>query len=116
MSRIRGELPEPEEELLGIERPTPEEENRLEDERKENLRLRREMLMGLMRDPLFREWLMEELIGFNTFGRTFAATPTGFPDVAATEFHLGMKAAGWHLWETFDAIAPDLASMMRRGL
>ncbi len=114
MTRARGELPEPEEELLGIQRDTPEQEaeaQRVVDEKKE---LKRVYMLQLMQNPIFREWLMEQLQGFGTFGNTFGVSPAGFPDHDATQFSQGMKAAGWHLWEIFDDISPELASLMRR--
>src|SRR5579863_1688125 len=114
MTRARGELPEPEEQLLGIERPSIEQEAELERVRKERNELRRRFLVQLMETDLFREWLMEQLMGFGTFENSFGAAPNGFPDRCATQFKLGMKAAGWHLWETFDDLAPALASLMRR--
>jgi hypothetical protein len=114
MTRARGELPEPEEALLGIERPTIEEEAETERIAHEKRELRRLGLLNLMAQEWFREWLMGKLAAFNTFGQTFAASPTGFPDPNATFFHLGMKAAGWALWEEFDNIAPEMASLMRR--
>jgi hypothetical protein len=59
--------------------------------------------------------MMKQLNGFGTFENSFAASPTGFPDPLATQFKLGMKAAGWHLWEVFDTASPEFASAMRRG-
>lgn len=114
MTRARGELPELEEQLLGIERPTIEQEE--EDQRiaAEKADLRRLYLVGLMENPLFREWLMGVLIGFGTFAQEFGASPGGFPDPLATQYSMGVKAAGWHLWTLFDDMAPDLASLMRR--
>lgn len=112
--RQRGELSPEEENLLGIQRLTPEEEAEQEKIAKEKLEVRRLFLTGLIQNEMFREWLMEQLVGFNTFTSPFAAGPTGFPDREATQFQLGMKAAGWHLWEAFDNLAPELASLMRR--
>lgn len=80
----------------------------------EKSELRRAFLIRQMENPMFREWLMEQLIGFNTFSKVFGLGPTGFPDHAATEFQSGMSAAGWHLWEQIDTAAPDLASKMRK--
>lgn len=114
MSRERGELPEPEEQLLGIIRPTIEEEAEAEKRRTEDAQLRTVFLRNLMENDMFREWLMEVLMGFGTFTNAFGAGPTGFPDHMATQFQLGQKAAGWHLWTMFDDIAPELASLMRR--
>ena len=114
VTRRPGELPEPEEELLGIERLTPEQEEEAERERKQKEEVRLAFLRQLLQNAQFREWLMGKLVGFNTFGNTFAAGMTGFPDQNATWFHAGMKAAGWALWEEFDDAAPDLASIMRR--
>jgi hypothetical protein len=109
----RDNLTDDEAALLGLHEPTPDE-IAAEKAMAEKLEDRRLMLIGLMQNQDFRAWLMEILIGFNTFGRTFAATPTGFPDHAATEFHLGMKAAGWWIWDQMDTLAPDQASLMRR--
>lgn len=114
MTRARGELPEAEEALLGIERPTPEQEAEAEKLMTEKAELRRAFLIGLMQNELFREWLMEKLTGFQTFGNPFGVSPTGFPDPLATQFHSGMKAAGWSLWTEFDDLTPELASLMRR--
>lgn len=114
MTRARGELPEAEEALLGIERDTPEQEAKQEKERKEALEFERTMLLNLMGSEQFRNWLMTLLISLHTFEQPFAAGPTGFPDPNATWFNAGMKAAGWHIWEVFDALSPDLASKMRR--
>lgn len=114
MTRARGELPEPEEELLGIERPTEEQEAQAEKERAEKVELRRLFLRGLMENPLFREWLMEWLVLCGTFEQPFGISPNGFPDPMATQYRMGIKAAGWSLWETFDNTAPDLTSLMRR--
>ena len=114
MSRKRGELPEPEEELLGIVRPTLEQEaeaQQIVDEKKE---LRRTYLLLQMQSPVFREWLMEQLQAFRTFENTFGFSPNGTPDRDGTQFALGMKAAGWHLWTMFDDLSPELASLMRR--
>lgn len=114
MTRARGELQEAEEALLGIERDTPEQEAEQEHERKEAIEFERTMLLNLMGHEAFRNWLMGVLISFNTFGQPFAAGPTGFPDPNGAWFYAGMKAAGWHIWEIFDALSPDLASQMRR--
>lgn len=114
MTRLRGELPEPEEQLLGIERPTPEQEAQAEKIRAEKVELRRRFLVAMMENPLFREWLMEQLVGFRTFERPFGISPAGFPDHEATKFQDGLRAAGWHMWAIFDDVAPELASLMRR--
>jgi hypothetical protein len=112
--RERGELPEPEEQLLGIERPTPEQEAEAEKIAQEKLVVRALFLKQLMEQELFREWLMDTLNGFGTFENAFGTSITGFPDPMATQFKLGMKAAGWHLWTLVDDAAPELASLMRR--
>lgn len=114
MTRRPGELPEPEEALLGIERLTPEQEEAQAKEFDEKRDLRRRFLVTQMQNPMFREWLMEKLVGFGTFENAFGASVTGFPDPLATYMRSGMKAAGWSLWEEFDDAAPDLASEMRR--
>lgn len=114
MTRARGELPEAEEALLGIERQTPEQEAEAAKTAAEEAHLEDVFLRDLIANPLFRKWLWTKLQSFNTFGHTFAATPTGFPDPNATWFHAGIKAAGWSLWEEFDNLSPLHASMMRR--
>lgn len=114
MTRARGELPEPEEAMLGIERPTLEQEAEAQRVVDEKAELRVAYLRVLMESPVFREWLWEQLQLFRTFENTFGFGPTGFPDPMGTQFALGMKAAGWHLWEIFDNNTPDLASLMRR--
>ena len=115
--RRRGEFPE-EEALLGIEHLTPDEEARRETDENERIateaKFKREFLIRLMENQTFREWLMEQLVALRTFENTFGLTPTGFPDPMATQFALGQKAAGWHLWTIFDDVAPELASQMRR--
>lgn len=100
--------------LLGVKHEPPEEQEAREKSLRERARLRERMLRGLMDRPQFREWLMDVLVEFDTFGRTFGASPSGFPDDRATEFHLGRKAAGWRLWTLFDDLCPELASQMRR--
>ena len=112
--RPRGELTSEEENILGIERQTPEQEAEAEKIAAEKREVRKRFLVGLMNNELFREFLIEQLLGFNTFGNPFGVSPTGFPDREATQFQMGMKAAGWHLWELFDGIAPELSSLMRR--
>jgi hypothetical protein len=104
----------PEELLLGIERPTPEQEAEAEKTRKKKIELRRAFLIQQMQNPLFREWLMEKLARLQAFSRPFGLSPTGFPDPMATMYYQGMKDAGWSLWEEFDGVAPELASQMRR--
>lgn len=114
MTRARGELPEPEERLLGIERPSLEDEAESDRKLAEAAELRRLFLVGMMERPMFREWLWSVLDGFGTFQQQFGASPGGFPDPLATQYSMGMKAAGWSLWTTFDDLDPDLASLMRR--
>lgn len=117
MNRSRDDLPDPERELLGLPPAlTPEEEAAQEKEDAEKREDRRLFLYRLMNDPDFRGWLWERLVDFGTFENRFMASPTGFPDQAATQFQSGMKAAGWALWEQFDDAAPDLASLMRREM
>lgn len=116
MSRAIGELLPEEENLLGIVRDTPEQEAAKEKERAEKVELQREFLINLMQAQTFRDWLMERLVEFGTFSNAFCAGPNGTPDPMATQFQLGMKAAGWRLWEIFDDVAPELASRMRRGV
>jgi hypothetical protein len=114
MTRRSGEFPEPEEVLLGIERLTPEQEAEAEKGRKEKVDLRQRFLIQLMQNPLFREWLMELLVGFRTFEKPFGVGPNGFPNNRATDYQDGLRAAGWHLWTAFDDVVPELASLMRR--
>lgn len=103
-----------ERELLGIERLTPEEEAEAERKLAERIELRRLFIVAQMENPMFREWLMEQLVALGTFDNSFGAGPTGFPDHMATQFQLGRKAAGWDLWTIFDDATPELASLMRR--
>lgn len=114
MTRAAGELPPEEERLLGIERLTPEQEAEAEKLRKEHKDLRTRFLVAQLENPMFREWLMEQLVVMGTFENAFGAGPTGFPDPMATQFQLGMKAAGWNMWDAFDRASPELASLMRR--
>lgn len=114
MTRARGELPEPEEQLLGIERPTPEQEEAAKKISDEKAELRRVYMLQLMQTPLFREWLWGFLQECRTFNHTFGVSPTGFPDPDGTQYALGLRQAGWNLWEFFDDIAPDYTSLMRR--
>lgn len=104
----------PEEAILGVERPTPEQEAEAKKLADEKAEVRRRFLLGLIHNELFREWLMGHLLAFQTFSQPFGVSPSGFPDPMATQFHLGMKAAGWTLWEEFDNLAPEMASLMRR--
>lgn len=114
MSRARGELPPEEESLLGIERDSPEQEAEAKRAFDEAQEFKRRFLVTLMQNQSFREWLMPLLDEFGTFENSFGVSPTGFPDPMATQFKLGMKAAGWRLWTLFDDLAPELASQMRR--
>ena len=106
----------PEEIMLGRERRKTPEEREADRVAAEKAEFRRQFLASLMTSQDFRDWLMETLNGFGTFGNAFGAGPTGFPDPMATQFQLGQKAAGWHLWATFDNVAPELARQMRRGV
>jgi hypothetical protein len=110
------DLDDPEAALLGVERLSPEEEAEQEKAQAEKRELRKALLIGLMESADFRAWLMEKLTAFETFTMPFGAGPTGFPDTNATFYALGMKAAGWNIWEEFDAMCPELASKMRRGI
>lgn len=114
MTRRRGEIPEPEEQILGIERPSFEQEAQAEQIRKEKLEIRKLLVKSMLENDLMRELLMEWINGFGTFENAFGAGPTGFPDHDATQFKMGMKAAGWYLWSQMDDLYPDLASLMRR--
>ena len=107
-------VPEPEEILLGVVHQTPEQVANEEKVQAENREIRRLFLVKLLQDEPFRQWLRAKLEAWNTFGNPFGASPTGFPDPMATQFALGMKAAGWNLWEEFDEASPELASLMRR--
>lgn len=104
----------PDEIMLGVEKPTPEQEAEAKKIADEKANLRRLFLLGMINNPLFREWLMGHLVAFQTFTQPYGVSPGGFPDPMATQFHLGMKAAGWTLWEEFDNLAPEMASLMRR--
>jgi hypothetical protein len=114
VTRARGELPEPEEALLGIERPSEEDEAEAQRRADEKREFRRLGLLSCLQHEWFREWLMEWLTEFGAFGNPLAASPNGFPDPMATQFYLGRKAAGWQLWEFFDGLSPEMASLMRR--
>jgi hypothetical protein len=103
-----------ENDLLGVQPQSFEEQEAAEQKAKEEQELKRAYLLRLMGDDQFRAWLWSVLAGFGTFERRYGASPNGFPDDRATEYHLGMRDAGWFLWETFDNVAPDLASLMRR--
>ena len=113
-TRPRGELSDLEENLLGIERPTPEDEERTERDTKEKAEIRKQLFQRLMQEPVFRDWLWEKLMEFGAFQNRILATPTGFPDDKATWFNLGLREAGWSLYTEFDNIAPGLVSAMRR--
>ncbi len=114
MTRERGELPEPEEALLGIERPTPEQEDEAAKIAAEKKHLREVFLRDLIANDLFREWLHEQLVAMGTFISPFGSSPNGAPDPMQTQFYLGRKSAGWDMWEIFDNLSPLHASMMRR--
>ena len=112
--RQRGELPEPEEDLLGIQRLTEEQEADAERERLEKQEVRRNFLRQLMTSSDFRAWLWEFLNEQGTFEHRFGASAAFFPDPMATMLSLGLKQAGMNLYHQFDDAAPDLCSMMRR--
>lgn len=114
MARHRDELPPEEAELLGLEFQTEEQEQAEQNEFAEQNELRRVFLQRQMENTMFREWLWDQLTALGTFENSFGYSPAGFTDPMATQFKLGMKAAGWALWETFDNAAPELASLMRR--
>jgi hypothetical protein len=109
-----GEMFPEELELIDIKFETPEEIEKREKERQIEVDFRQAFLVVQMQNRTFRRWLMEQLVGFGTFENSFGAGPAGFPDKEATQFAMGMKAAGWHLWTMFDDAAPELASLMRR--
>ena len=113
--RRRGELPPLEESLLPEGSIVSPEDEAAEAERyAERVQMRKTWLTIRMQDPAFRVWFMEILLGFGTFSNAFGAGPSGHPDPMATQFQLGQKAAGWHLWCMVDEACPDLASLMRR--
>jgi hypothetical protein len=112
--RPRGEITEAEEDLLGIERLTEEQEAEAEQELKQKLEIRRNFLRQLMTSSDFRAWLWEFLNEQGTFEHRFGTSPMGFPDNLATWHALGMKQAGMNLFHQFDDAAPDLCSLMRR--
>ena len=114
MNRRRDELPPEEAELLGLQFQTEEQEADEQAKFAEQVELRRMFLQRQLENPLFRKWLWEQLDTLGTFENAFGYSPAGFTDPMATQFKLGMKAAGWALWETFDNAAPELASLMRR--
>lgn len=103
-----------ENDLLGVQQQSPEEQEAVAKKAQEERELKRAFLVSLMSDEKFRAWLWDILVGFGTFERRYGASPGGFPDDRATEYHLGMRDAGWHLWETFDDVSPELTSLMRR--
>lgn len=105
---------QPEEADLAGYRRMSAEDVAEEEDRVVRARFRQAYLIGLMRNEDFRGWLWEWLAEFGTFGNPMAVSPTGFPDPMATQFFLGKKAAGWAMWEQFDNLAPELASLMRR--
>jgi hypothetical protein len=107
------DLSEEEADLLGVALPT-EEEREAEELRKVRVRQRDEMLLYCLRSDLFREWMMEIITSMGAFENPFGMSAAGFPDPLATQFALGRKSCGWQLWEIFDNLAPDLASLMRR--
>lgn len=51
-------------------------------------------------DPVGRTVLWEFFADCGAFGTTFAATPAGFPDPAATWFYAGRKDVGSRLYQT----------------
>lgn len=103
-----------EDRLLGVHHETPEEIEQRERDAAEAALVRQRFLSGLMGSLDFRAWLMELLVEFGTFENAFGMSANGAPDPMGTQFKLGMKAAGWHLWTIFDAAEPLLANQMRR--
>lgn len=101
-------------EFFGLERQTPEQEEDADKSEALRLELRRQLLVGLMQNDLFRGFLMEELMWLETFGNPVIVSPNGSPDPHATFFALGQKAYGWRLWTMFDNVAPELTGLMRR--
>jgi hypothetical protein len=108
------DFPDPEEVMTGRRVASLAEQQEAARVAAEKADFRRTFLSQLMTSADFREFLWEVLVGFGTFENAFGAGPTGFPDPMATQFQLGQKAAGQHLWFVFDDAAPDLVSQMRR--
>jgi hypothetical protein len=108
------DFPDPEEVMTGRRLPSLAEQAEAKRVANERAQFRQNFLKGLMSSADFREWLWEVLVSFGTFENAFGAGPTGFPDPMATQFQLGQKAAGWHLFTTFDNADPEMASKMRR--
>jgi hypothetical protein len=108
------DIPDPEEFMTGRRAVSVAEADEAKRIAAEKAQFRQTFLAQLMTSTDFRDWLWEVLVSLGTFENAFGAGPTGFPDPMATQFQLGQKAAGWHLFTTFDDAAPDLASQMRR--
>jgi hypothetical protein len=89
-----------------------------DEERGKELELRRQrhavFLKRELNDPVFRDWMWSLLDDFGTFTKVIAASPTGFPDPRATDYHDGRRSCGWRIWVELDDAAPELASLMRR--
>ena len=83
-------------------------------DQEERALVRRAFLVKQMENPMFREWLMDQLMFLGTFLAPVALTPTGVPDPYSTYFALGQQQAGWKIYTDVDAVAPELASLMRR--
>lgn len=110
----RDDFVEPEQEFLGVQRQTLAQEAESRQIADEELKVRRIYLQQLMDNPMFRDWLYGVLMEFSTFSNPIGLSPVGFPDPMATMHAQGVKAAGWRLWEIFDEVAPERASLMRR--
>lgn len=109
-----SDIPTPAQAILGGEQLTPEQEAEAKKVRDEKAEVWRRYRLSLIENPLFRQWLMGHLLAFQTFSQPYGVSPAGFPDPLATQYHMGLKAAGWVLWEEFDNLSPELASLMRR--
>ncbi len=96
----------------GEPRPNTADDKALEIVIDQKAELRRAGLIRALEQEWFRDWLNALLVAFNTYGHTFASTPAGFPDANATFFHLGMKAAGTHIFEQIYDISPEHALML----
>ena len=110
-NRRRSQL---ENELLGVEHLTPEQEADAERIAAEKRLLRDEALVKLMGQKWFREFAMALLTEFGTFVPIHGETSIGFPDPQATFYNLGRRSAGDQIWTMLDGLSPDLAALMRR--
>ncbi len=112
MSTFPGETDDPY--FPGEPRPIPDADDAAQKLADEKSAMRQAGILRLMDQEWFRRWIMEYLVSLNTFGMTFAVSPTGFPDPQATFYHAGMKTAGEVLLAQLDGISPELTALMRR--